>query len=183
MTAISTALAIGMTPFLTTVLLGTLVPVDGWALLKSTVQVIMVPLVLGIGLKSLFPELVNRLEKVAPLIAVVAVAMINIGITAQNASSIIQSGVRIFGCVLCLHGVGFSLGYLMARLFRLPSKSCTTISIEVGMQNSGLGAVLAAKHFGDPLTSSVCVASACTHSFLGGLIATWKRNKHNATYE
>eukprot|EP00210_Caulerpa_lentillifera_P006569 g6274.t1 len=186
MTSISTTLAILMTPFLTTVLLGTLVPVDGWALLKSTIQVIMVPLVLGIGLKSLFPQFVKRMEKVAPLIAVVAVFLINVSITSQNAGSILQCGVLIFACVFTLHTVGFSFGYLLAKLLGLPAKSCITVSIEVGMQNSGLGAVLATKHFGDPLSSSVCVVSACSHSFLGGLLATWTRNrnnKHNSTYE
>ncbi|GFR42495.1 hypothetical protein Agub_g3292 [Astrephomene gubernaculifera] len=57
----------------------------------------------------------------------------------------------------------------------LPDKICRTMSIEVGMQNSTLGAVLAALHFADPLTAAPCAVSSCTHSLMGSLLAAvWR---------
>ena len=76
----------------------------------------------------------------------------------------------LFGVVL-MHGCGFALGYLFARVLGYDRVRCRTISIEVGMQNSGLGAVLATNHFTDPLTALPCAISATAHSVIGSLLA------------
>lgn len=73
-------------------------------------QVIMMPLIVGVLLKSLFPKIVQELQKIAPLIAVLAVTLINCSITASNASVILQSGLTILISVACLHMTGFALG-------------------------------------------------------------------------
>lgn len=65
----------------------------------------------------------------------------------------------------------------MSHILKIPEKACRTNSIEVGMQNSGLGAVLATKHFPDPQSAAVCVISACIHSLFGSLLASYWRSK------
>jgi len=71
-----------------------------------------------------------------------------------------------------LHAIGFGVGYLFARMFGYDR----TISIEVGMQNSGLGVVLAQRHFPtERLTAVPCVISSVTHSVIGSLLAGWWR--------
>jgi BASS family bile acid:Na+ symporter len=63
------------------------------------------------------------------------------------------------------------LGYGISRLLGIPERQARTNSIEVGMQNSALGAVLATLHFADPLTAVPCAISATTHSLLGSAFA------------
>jgi BASS family bile acid:Na+ symporter len=74
-----------------------------------------------------------------------------------------------------LHAGGFLLGYLVARATGFSIEIARTISIEVGMQNSGLGVVLARRHFADPLTAVPCAISSVMHSVMGSMLAGWWR--------
>jgi bile acid:Na+ symporter, BASS family len=82
---------------------------------------------------------------------------------------------RLLGAVFTLHALGFALGYWVARLTGWDVIVARTASIEVGMQNSGLGVVLARKHFADPLTAVPCAISAVFHSVIGSMLAGWWR--------
>jgi BASS family bile acid:Na+ symporter len=77
--------------------------------------------------------------------------------------------------VFLLHAGGFGLGYGIARVTGQPETTCRTISIEVGMQNSGLGVVLARQNFADPLTAVPCAISSVFHSVIGSMLAGWWR--------
>jgi BASS family bile acid:Na+ symporter len=70
---------------------------------------------------------------------------------------------------------------MLARLFGYPGRTARTLSIEVGMQNSGLGVVLARRHFSDPLTAVPGAISAVCHSVLGSLFAGYWRWRVEAT--
>ena len=171
MTLCSTMLAILMTPLLTKWLAGTLVAVDGWGLFLSTVQVVLLPVLLGLMLHHVAPRLVRVVLPVAPLVSVLVIALICGSIIGTSRSFLRQSGLALIGAVCLLHVGGFGLGYLLARLFGYEKILCRTISIEVGMQNSGLGAVLAGKHFADPLTALPSAISATVHSIFGSVLA------------
>jgi bile acid:Na+ symporter, BASS family len=175
MTMCSTLGAIVMTPLLTKWLAGTLVPVDAWGLFLSTVQVVLLPVLLGVGLHHAAPRLVRAVLPVAPLVSVVTIALICASIIGQSAGVLKDSAVRLIAGVVLLHSGGFGLGYLFARLFGYEALIRRTLSIEVGMQNSGLGAVLAREHFADPLTALPCAISATVHSVIGSLLAAWWR--------
>ena len=74
--------------------------------------------------------------------------------------------------VFLLHTGGFFLGYIASRLLRCDELTSRTISVEVGMQNSGLGAALAEKHFTSlPLAPLPCAISATFHSVIGSCLA------------
>jgi len=183
MTMCSTFGAIVMTPLLTSWLAGTLVPVDGWGLFLSTVQVVLLPLLIGLGLHHFSPRLVQSILPAAPLISVITIALICASIIGQSAAAIKESGGLLLFAVFLLHAGGFLLGYFFAQLFGYDKIIRRTVSIEVGMQNSGLGVVLARKHFADPLTgvslaAVPCAISSVFHSVIGSVLAgIWRLSK------
>jgi bile acid:Na+ symporter, BASS family len=175
MTLCSTLAAVVMTPLLTQLLAGALVDVDAAGLLLSTLQVVLAPVLLGVLLNRYAPRLVARTSAVAPLVSVVGVTLIVASIIGQNAPAIREHAGRLLFAVFLLHAGGFGLGYAAARLFRFDTSVCRTVSIEVGMQNSGLGVVLARRHFADPLTAVPCALSSVMHSVVGSLLAAlWR---------
>ncbi len=171
MTLCSTILAIVLTPVLTMGLAGEYVAVDGTQLFWSTVQVVFIPLVLGISLNQWFPHAVGRILPVAPIISVLGICLICAGIFASNAAAIFTYGVLLVLAVFLLHGLGFLLGYYAARLAGYSAITARTISIEVGMQNSGLGIALARQAFSNPLTAVPAAISSLMHSLIGSLLA------------
>lgn len=175
MTTCTTIAAIAMTPFLTHLLAGKLVHVDAWGLLWSTAQVVLLPVGAGVVLNHLFPRAIAKVTSAAPLASVLACAMIIGSIVGQSSAAIRASGGILLLGVTLLHGGGFALGYLFSRLVRYSPKVARTISIEVGMQNSGLGVVLARSHFPDPLTAVPGAISAVCHSVLGSVLAGFWR--------
>jgi len=112
---------------------------------------------------------------VAPLISALTVALICASIIGQSAEAIRASAASLLLAVTLLHAGGFSLGYVAARLAGFSPQVARTVSIEVGMQNSGLGVVLARRHFPDPLTAVPCAISSVVHSVIGSLLAGWWR--------
>jgi len=175
MTMCSTFGAIVMTPLLTKWLAGAYVHVDAWGLFVSTIQVVLLPLVIGLALHHGAPKLVSAVLPIAPLISVLTITLICASIIARNAEAVRQSAALLLLGVFLLHAGGFALGYLFARLLGYDKIVCRTISIEVGMQNSGLGTVLARRHFADPLTAVPCAISATFHSVIGSFLAGFWR--------
>lgn len=171
MTMCSTMAAIVMTPLLTSWLAGALVPVDGWGLFWSTVKVVLFPVSLGLALHHAFPRLVKLALPIGPVVSVLMITLICASIVGQSADAVWRSGGRLLLAVTMLHLLGFSSGYVFARLFGYESLIRRTVSIEVGMQNSGLGVVLARRHFADPLTAVPCAISSVCHSVIGSLAA------------
>ena len=176
MTTCSTLAAVALTPLLTQVYAGTLVEVDTLGLLVSTLQVVVLPVAAGVLLNRFAPAVVERVLPVAPLASVLVIALVCGSIIGQNATAVRESGPRLLAAIMLVHSIGFALGYGFARACGLPVVAARTISIETGMQNSGLGVVLARKHFAaEPLTAVPGAISALVHSVLGSLLAAWWR--------
>jgi len=176
MTTCTTLGAVVLTPLLTKLLAGRLVEVDAWGLFVSTLQVVVLPVAAGVLINRFLPGVVRTVLPVAPLVSVITIALVCASIIGQNATAILTSGPRLLAAVVLLHGLGFGVGHLFARLFGYDRTVSRTISIEVGMQNSGLGVVLAQKHFpAEPLTAVPCAISSVVHSVIGSLLAGWWR--------
>jgi BASS family bile acid:Na+ symporter len=176
MTTCTTLGAVVLTPLLTKFLAGRLVEVDAWGLFYSTLQVVVLPVAAGVAINRFLPGVVRTVLPVAPLVSVITIALVCASIIGQNAAAVMTSGPRLLAAVALLHATGFGAGYLFARLFGYDRTVARTISIEVGMQNSGLGVVLAQKHFpAEPLTAVPCAISSVTHSVIGSLLAGWWR--------
>ena len=172
MTMCSTMAAVVMTPLLTKALAGAYVPVDAWKLFLDTLQVVLLPVLGGLLLHQYAPRAVRWVLPLAPPVAVVTIAMICSSIIGQNAERILHSGGRLVAAVFLLHAGGFALGYVFARLLGYDALVRRTISIEVGMQNSGLGVVLAKSGFPNlPAAPIPCAISATFHSVIGSILA------------
>ncbi|KAJ1465093.1 SRG1 protein-like protein [Baffinella frigidus] len=182
MTTVSTCAAPIMTPLITSLLAGSLVPVDASGLLLSTLQVVLAPVALGLLINTKLPGLSKSVSGVTPLLCVIFVALICGSVIAQTSSSFAGAGLPLLGAVLGLHLGGFVLGYTVPKLLGEPEEVSRTVSIETGMQNSALGVVLASRNFADPLTALPCAISATCHSILGSAFAAyWRRKTPKAT--
>jgi len=182
MTVCSTLAAVVFTPLLTQLYAGALVPVDTWLLFKQTLQVVIIPVVLGVMLNRWAPRLVMSVMPVAPLLSVIGVCLICAVMFAAHAPAILNHGLELILAVALLHGGGFLLGYYFARVFGYEHQSARTISIEVGMQNSGLAIVLAKQAFPLlPLAPVVGAVSAVMHSLLGSVLAVLWRTQSTRT--
>eukprot|EP00293_Proteomonas_sulcata_P010009 CAMPEP_0184308754 /NCGR_PEP_ID=MMETSP1049-20130417/17120_1 /TAXON_ID=77928 /ORGANISM="Proteomonas sulcata, Strain CCMP704" /LENGTH=183 /DNA_ID=CAMNT_0026621499 /DNA_START=29 /DNA_END=580 /DNA_ORIENTATION=+ len=167
-----------MTPLLTSLLAGSLVPVDARGLIVSTLQVVLAPVAVGLAINTWLPGLSRAVSGVTPLLCVIFVALICGSVIAQTAASFVAAGLPLLGAVLGVHLGGFLLGYTVPRLLGNNEAVCRTVSIETGMQNSALGVVLASKNFADPLTALPCAISATCHSILGSCFAAvWRAQK------
>ncbi|KAI3774921.1 hypothetical protein L1987_49484 [Smallanthus sonchifolius] len=176
MTAASTVSAVVMTPFLTAKLAGQYVAVDARGLLVSTLQVVLLPVLVGAFLNQYFKGVVKFVSPLIPPIAVATVAVLCGNAIAQSSSAILMSGQQVVLAAVLLHMSGFFFGYVFSRILGVDVSSSRTISIEVGMQNSVLGVVLATQHFGNPLTAVPCAVSSVCHSILGSALAgIWRR--------
>jgi bile acid:Na+ symporter, BASS family len=176
MTSFSTLLAPLATPFILLLLAGQWMPVDAKAMILSIVQVIIVPIVLGLLIRRFMPKLVEKGTTVIPLISVLAIIIIVAAVVAGNVANIASAGLLTFAAVALHNGLGLLLGYLAAAAMRLDESTRRAISIEVGMQNSGLGVALATAHFG-PLAALPSVAGAVWHNISGPILATYWSKK------
>lgn len=177
LTTLTTMMAVGMTPWLTAALAGTRMPVDAWGLFMSCLQVILLPVALGVLLNRYTPNLTAQFTRFSPSIAVIVIALIVASVLGAGRAQVLEAGLRLLIGVISLHVCGFGLGYLFSYWINRSESVARTISIEVGMQNSGLGAQLARSNF--PAGSGVDVPSAIsalTHCILGSLLAAvWRR--------
>lgn len=174
LTALSTMMAVAVTPLLTAALAGERLEVDAGVLFVGTAKVVLLPVALGLLANRYVPRLTERLQRVSPLVAVVLIAMIVASIIGSSLDRIVAGGVPLWGAVVSLHLAGFAVGYGLTRLLTGSELAARTVGIEVGMQNSGLGAQLARAHF--PALPAVAVPSALsalTHCVYGSLFAAW----------
>lgn len=175
MTSLSTLMAPIMTPLLLLLLAGQWLPVDPLAMFQSIVQVIIIPIALGFLVQRFFPGVVKKGITIVPLISVAAILIIVSAVTAANAQNVISSGFIVFLAVFLHNGFGLLLGYLTAMAMGLSENDRRAISLEVGMQNSGLGVALATAHF-SPLAALPSVWGAIWHNISGPILATvWSK--------
>ncbi|MFW2388542.1 MAG: bile acid:sodium symporter family protein [Polyangiales bacterium] len=176
MTAFSTMLAAACTPLLTTWIVGSRVDVDGWGLFLSTAKVVLLPVAVGLVMRRYLPKLTEKLLPVAPGAAVLMIVLIVSAILGAQKDAVLDSGLQLLGAVVTTHAMGFLLGYSFGGFSGGFGSVARTISIEVGMQNSGLGAVLAQAHFANPLTAIPSAISAISHCIIGSAVAAvWSR--------
>ena len=77
--------------------------------------------------------------------------------------------------MFCLHAFGFLVGYAAGKGVLNDEIAARTVAIEVGMQNSGLGVVLARGNFANPAVAIPSAIATVFHSLIGSLAAAWWR--------
>ena len=179
-TSVSTILAPILTPAIFYVLASQWIDINAMSMLKSILQVVLFPIVLGLLVRAILKNKVDHYIQVMPLISVVAIVAIVAAIIAGSKAQILESGLMILGVVILHNGLGLLLGFWAARIFKLPYTDCKAISIEVGMQNSGLGVALAAVHFAlSPITAVPSAIFSLWHNISGSALATYWAAKSN----
>ncbi|KAG9133268.1 hypothetical protein Leryth_023519 [Lithospermum erythrorhizon] len=176
MTTCSTIGAIVMTPLLTKLLAGQLVPVDAAGLAISTFQVVLVPTIIGVLANEFFPKFTAKIITVTPLIGVVLTTLLCASPIGQVADVLKTQGAQLLLPVAALHAAAFFLGYWISKLTFGESTS-RTISIECGMQSSALGFLLAQKHFTNPLVAVPSAVSVVCMALGGSALAVYWRNQ------
>jgi BASS family bile acid:Na+ symporter len=177
MTAVSTMLAVAATPLLTALLASSRIDVPAAGLFLSTVEVVILPVVAGLSLRRLAPRLWAAVLPIAPLVAVIMITLIVASIIGAGRAEILGAGGRLVAGVFGLHAGGFLLGYAASRVVSGDEIAARTISIEVGMQNSGLGVVLARQNFPSPLFAIPSAISSLFHSLIASALAgLWRRS-------
>lgn len=172
MTATSTVLAPFMTPFLTWLLAGTLVDVNTLGMLQSIVYVVIAPILGGFLIQHFLPGFTKRAVAYLPAFSTLVIAFVVGIVVGHNASRLLTGGLLVI-IVVMLHNLsGLALGYGVGRMLSLSHEKRAAISIEVGMQNSGLASSLATLHFAAfPMATIPGAIFSVWHNISGALVA------------
>jgi len=172
MTATSTLLAPVLTPLLVWLLAGETVDVDVVGMLLSILWVVILPIVLGLIVKRIWPRTTERAAGYLPALSSLAICVIVLIVIAANAHKLLAGGWVIL-LVVVLHNVcGLAAGYLIGLLLHLSPAKRRAVSVEVGMQNSGLASSLATLHFAAyPLATIPGALFSVWHNISGAIVA------------
>ncbi len=178
-TSVSTLLAPILTPAIFYLLASQWLKIDAASMFISILQVVLLPIVIGLILRTWLKRQVESYIQVMPLVSVIAIVAIVAAIIGGSKAAILQSGLLILAVVILHNGLGYLLGFTAARFFKLPYADSKAIAIEVGMQNSGLGVALAAVHFAaSPITAVPSAIFSLWHNISGPALATYWVSKH-----
>ena len=172
MTATSTLLAPLLTPLLVWLLAGTMVDVDTPGMLLSIVYVVIAPIICGLLCQRFLPQATKRVTPYLPAFSSLATALTVGIVVSHNADRLLVGGMLIVLVVMLHNLLGLSLGYLVGRVLKLQKSKRVALSIEVGMQNSGLASSLAVMHFAAyPLATIPGAIFSVWHNISGALVA------------
>jgi len=172
MTCISTILAPFLTPVLTWLLVGENVDVDVLSMFWSIVKVIILPIGIGLIIKHYFENITLKAIDYLPAFSSIIIAAIVGSVVSANSEKLKNIGIIIMAVVMLHNICGFALGYMLARILRMSHKKCTAVSVEVGMQNSGLACTLAQTHFAAmPLAAVPGAIFSVWHNIAGAVWA------------
>jgi len=176
LTSTATLLAPILTPALTYLYASTVIHIDYLKMVVSTIQLVILPLLIGFGLKHWFRPQIERVHDWFPALSTLCIAIICGTIVALNKSNIASLTLLVFLAIFMHNLLGYLGGYLGGILLRFDLRRRRTLSIEVGMQNAGLGAVLALKHF-SPESALIPALFATWCVITASLLARyWSRN-------
>ncbi len=176
LTTVSTLLAPVVTPFLVWVLASQYLPVDALSMLMSIVKVILVPLALGALVKSLAPRTGVWLQAGMPVASAGLVVLIIAAVVAANQPKLAQGGLLIVAVVAAHNLLGMLVGFTASHAAGMPLAQKKTLTIEVGMQNSGLGAALAQAHF-SPLAAVPSAVFSVMQNVSGAVFTSYLRRR------
>lgn len=172
MTGVSTLLAPLLTPFLTWLLVGQHVDVDMVSMFLSILWVVILPIVAGLLFRSLLPKFTESAVAYLPALSSLAIAFIVAIIVSANSAKLMVGGWLIILVVMLHNLCGLLLGYGIARVLGLELKKRVAVSIEVGMQNSGLASSLATLHFAAyPMATIPGALFSVWHNISGAVMA------------
>lgn len=178
MTSVNTLLSPVLTPAITYLLLRTSVNVDVWAMCLSILQVVILPIALGFVVNRFAGKFVVRAVELLPVISVIAICLIVSTVVSHNAGKIMTTGAIVFVVVILHNLLGYACGFGVGKLFRMDLAKTKALTVEIGMQNSGLATSLAASAF--PSLAMATVPGAIFsvwHNISGAVLAAVLQRK------
>ena len=178
LTAIATMLSPVLTPLITLALAGHHVPVKFFPMFLTIVYTVVIPLVLGFLVRkkfpTFFPYLTEKVGDIPATISVTAIVVITSYVVAANKETINVITFIIFGAVVFHNFIGMALGFLAGHVTRFNFKRKKTLSIEIGMQNAGLGVILALTHFSKEVAVPAAIFTIWCIISASLLVRFWK---------
>lgn len=174
MTTVSTLIAPVATPLLVNYLVGQRIDIDPWSMFQFMLMVTIIPIAIGSTLNIIFGkyDFFKQVRQVMPGVAVIGFALIVGGVIAYHGQKFLESGLVIFVCIFFHNAIGYVLGYLAGRGFKMSTAKKRTLSIEVGVQNAGLATGLCGKFFPTSAEAAIASAVSCVwHSISGTILA------------
>ena len=172
MTSVNTLLAPILTPAISYLLLSTKVTVDVLSMFLSIVKVVIVPIMLGFIINYFLGKYTRKVSVIMPVVSIIAIAMIEAAVVSHNSEQILTTGGVVFIVVILHNLCGYGAGYLLAVLLKMPLSRKKALSIEIGMQNSGLATSLAGSAFPDLAMATVPGAVfSVWHNISGAILA------------
>lgn len=177
-TTISTLLAPLLTPVIFYVLASQWLEIDAAGMFISVLKMILFPIFLGLVVRAIFKKQIKDISQTMPLISVISIVLILSAVVAVSKDKIVESGLLIFAVVVLHNCLGYLVGFFAAKLLGLSITDSKAVSIEVGMQNSGLGAALASAHF-NPIAAVPSAVFSFWHNVSGPILANIFSNIEN----
>ncbi len=172
MTATSTLLAPLLTPLLVLLLVGETVDVNVLGMLLSILWVVILPIVLGLLVKRLLPKATEQATAYLPAVSTIAICLIVMIVIAANAHKLLAGGWIVILVVMLHNILGLTVGYLIGLMLKMTPAKRRAISVEVGMQNSGLASSLATLHFAAfPMATVPGAIFSVWHNISGAVVA------------
>ena len=182
MTSVNTILAPFLTPAITYILLSKTINVDIVSMFSSIVTVVIIPVFLGFIINKFFIKFTQKIIKILPLISVIGICMIISSVVSHNASKILSTGLIIFTVVILHNILGYAFGFSLGKILKFNQQKTKALSIEIGMQNSGLATSLANTSFSSMAMATVPGAIfSVWHNISGAILANiynhWNEKK------
>ena len=182
--SVNTVLAPFITPFIFLFLVGTAVPVTASALFFDILQIVLVPVILGISIRAMAPQFADNIAKYLPALSSISIIFIIMIIVALSAAKLATVAMLAFVAVALHNGFGLALGYGGAKMLAgMEDKKARAITFEIAIENSGLAAALAIAHL-DPIAAVPAAIFSVWHNLTGSMLASYwaaKSEKESGT--
>ena len=169
---------------ITYLLIGQRINFDPVGMFFSIVQIVIIPIALGLAVKQFLPKLAAVAQDYLPAVSSIAISLIIAGVIAVSRNAILAASSIIILVVTLHNCLGYALGFLIAHFAGMSWKKAVALSIEVGMQNSGLAVGLAKAHFAAmPLAAAPGAIFSAWHNISGAVLAWLYVNVFNPKFD
>ena len=172
LTAVSTVISPILTPFITLLLIGNQIHFNPVDMFISIIEIVIIPIILGLILNFRFPDFCDRLKDYLPTVSSIVICLIVAGVIGANKQAILTSSVVIIIVIILQYFLAMLLGFGVGYLAGMGKKQIVTVAIELAFQNSGLSTSLAKTHFPDLSQATVPGALySVWQNFAGSILA------------
>ncbi|WP_407415942.1 bile acid:sodium symporter family protein [Methanobrevibacter sp.] len=179
LTAVSTIISPILTPLITLILIGNHISFNPTEMFISIVEIVIIPIALGLLLNYKFPDFCEKLKDYLPALSSIVICLIIAGVLGANMQAIISSSMIVIAVIILQYCLALLIGYVIGRLSGMGRKQIVTIAIELSFQNSGLSAGLAKTHFPNLALATVPGALYSVWQNLAGSILAYILTRYN----